>query len=164
METTRSFQGHVFERFTGHVSRISGVQWLHKLGVPLQMLQVLGRWASLTILKYLQAAPLQIVPEVVATALARGPTDSADQIIGSVCLRYQRRQARVRDRLPGRKLLSPTVRPEDQRVMGPRAAQPRASRAGQASTAVAMSTGGWTLARTRPRAVRTWRTSRERWS
>ena len=110
VETTRSFQGHVFERFTGHVSRISGVQWLHKLGVPLQMLQVLGRWASLTILKYLQAAPLQIVPEVVATALARGPTDSADQIIGSVCLRYQRRQARVRDRLPGRKLLSPTVR------------------------------------------------------
>ena len=112
VETTRSLKGHVFERFTGHVSRISGVQWLHNLGVPLQMLQALGRWASLTILKYLQAAPLQIVPEVAATALAQGQPHSADQISGSVCLRYQRRQARVRARLTGRKLCfkSPTVR------------------------------------------------------
>ncbi|OLP95639.1 putative aarF domain-containing protein kinase 1 [Symbiodinium microadriaticum] len=54
------------------VSRISGMQWLHSLGVPFQMLQVLGRWASLTIMKYLQSAPLAAVPEVAAAGLAQG--------------------------------------------------------------------------------------------
>ena len=48
------------------------MQWLHSLGVPFQMLQVLGRWASLTIMKYLQSAPLAAVPEVAAAGLAQG--------------------------------------------------------------------------------------------
>ena len=59
-------------RFTGHIARISGVQWLHNLGVPMQMLQLLGRWASLTTLRYVQAAPLQKLPETAAHALVHG--------------------------------------------------------------------------------------------
>ena len=72
-DTTRTYEGVELERFTGHIARISGAQWLHNLGVPLQMLQVLGRWASLTILRYLQAAPLQTLPETAAQALQLGP-------------------------------------------------------------------------------------------
>ena len=72
VETTREFEGLLLERFTGHIARISGVQWLHNVGVPMQMLQLLGRWASLTILRYLQAAPLQKLPETAAHALVHG--------------------------------------------------------------------------------------------
>ncbi|OLP86253.1 DNA (cytosine-5)-methyltransferase 3A [Symbiodinium microadriaticum] len=72
VELTREFQGQELQRFTGHIARVSGAQWLHNLGVPLQMLQILGRWASLTILKYLQAAPLRVLPDVAASALTQG--------------------------------------------------------------------------------------------
>ena len=68
----KEFEGQELQRFTGHISRVSGAQWLHNLGVPMQMLQILGRWSSLTILKYLQSAPLQVLPEVAANALAAG--------------------------------------------------------------------------------------------
>ena len=71
--TTREYEAVQMERFTGHIARISGAQWLHNIGVPMQMLQVLGRWASLTILRYLQSAPLQVLPATAATALVQGP-------------------------------------------------------------------------------------------
>ena len=70
----KEFEGQELHRFTGHISRVSGAQWLHNLGVPMQMLQILGRWSSLTILKCLQNAPLQVLPEVAANALAAGPS------------------------------------------------------------------------------------------
>ncbi|CAE7654513.1 Dnmt3b [Symbiodinium sp. CCMP2592] len=72
LETTREFEGVQLERFTGHIARISGVQWLHNIGIPMAMLQVLGRWASLTILRYLQSAPLQTLPATAARALNQG--------------------------------------------------------------------------------------------
>ncbi|CAE7417574.1 DNMT3A, partial [Symbiodinium microadriaticum] len=72
VETTKEYEGQVLQRFTGHIVRVSGAQWLHNLGVPLQMLQVLGRWSSLTILRYLQSAPLQVLPEVASAALQEG--------------------------------------------------------------------------------------------
>ena len=71
--TTREYEGVQLERFTGHIARISGAQWLHNIGIPMQMLQVLGRWASLTIMRYLQSAPLQVLPATAATALVQGP-------------------------------------------------------------------------------------------
>ena len=72
VETTKEYEGQLLQRLTGHIARVSGAQWLHNLGVPLQMLQVLGRWSSLTILRYLQSAPLQVLPEVAAAALQEG--------------------------------------------------------------------------------------------
>ena len=67
------YEGQELQRFTGHIARVSGAQWLHNLGLPMQLVQILGRWASLTILKYLQSAPLQVLPESAANALVRGP-------------------------------------------------------------------------------------------
>ena len=72
VETTTEYEGQTLQRFTGHIARVSGAQWLRNLGVPLQMLQVLGRWSSLTILRYLQSAPLQVLPDVAAAALQEG--------------------------------------------------------------------------------------------
>ena len=77
VEVTREFEGQTLQRFTGHICRVSGAQWLHNLGVPLQFLQILGRWSCLTILKYLQTAPLQVLPETAANALMRGPAGGA---------------------------------------------------------------------------------------
>ena len=72
VELTREFEGVTLHRFSGHVARVSGAQWLHTLGVPMPMLQVLGRWSSLTILRHLQSAPLQTLPETAARALTQG--------------------------------------------------------------------------------------------
>ncbi|CAE7501758.1 unnamed protein product [Symbiodinium sp. CCMP2456] len=74
VELTHEFEGQLLQRFTGHIARVSGAQWLHNLGVPLQMLQILGRWSSMTILKYLQTAPLQVLPDVAANTLLQGTT------------------------------------------------------------------------------------------
>ncbi|OLP87209.1 hypothetical protein AK812_SmicGene31602 [Symbiodinium microadriaticum] len=35
-QVTKEFEGQVLQRFTGHIARVSGAQWLHNLGVPLQ--------------------------------------------------------------------------------------------------------------------------------
>eukprot|EP00439_Symbiodinium_sp_Y106_P048324 s2442_g6.t1 len=58
------------ERFTGHILRVAGTQHLYLLGLRFDMVQLHGRWSSLAVQKYLQDAPLLVVPSVVARALS----------------------------------------------------------------------------------------------
>ncbi|OLP77802.1 hypothetical protein AK812_SmicGene42098 [Symbiodinium microadriaticum] len=79
VQTTRQDEaGLQVERFTGHVLRVAGTQHLYLLGLRFDMVQLHGRWSSLAIQKYLQAAPLLLVPGTVARALSSGqPTEPA---------------------------------------------------------------------------------------
>eukprot|EP00435_Cladocopium_sp_Y103_P048273 s452_g14.t1 len=51
-------EGQETERFSGHVCRVSGAQWLSRLGMPLNQIQLLGRWSSTAVERYVQLAPL----------------------------------------------------------------------------------------------------------
>jgi len=44
--------------FGGHSLRVSGAQYLAAVGVPVHLIQLLGRWASDTVLQYVREAPL----------------------------------------------------------------------------------------------------------
>ena len=56
-------------RFGGHVFRVSGAQFLSRQLIPTSTIQLLGRWTSNAIDKYLQAAPLTHLPRVAPLAL-----------------------------------------------------------------------------------------------
>ena len=51
-------EGVDIERFAGHVARVSGAQWLSRLGMGSHQIQLLGRWSSAAVERYLQMAPL----------------------------------------------------------------------------------------------------------
>ena len=51
-------------RFGGHAFRVSGAQLLGAGGVPVTLIQLLGRWSSQTIQKYVQQSHLAVVPSV----------------------------------------------------------------------------------------------------
>ena len=73
IQTTRPDESGVqVERFGGHVLRVAGTQLLYLLGLRFDMVQLHGRWSSLAIQKYLQGAPLLLVPGAVAQALSSG--------------------------------------------------------------------------------------------
>eukprot|EP00438_Fugacium_kawagutii_P032161 Skav231579 [mRNA] locus=scaffold481:254699:256465:- [translate_table: standard] len=57
-------QGRMVHRFHGHVLRVSGAQLLFTAGVHLQLIQLLGRWTSMTILRYTQQAGLNLLPGI----------------------------------------------------------------------------------------------------
>ena len=42
VELTREFEGQELQRFTGHIARVSGAQWLHNLGVPFRCFRFWG--------------------------------------------------------------------------------------------------------------------------
>ena len=50
--------------FGGHCLRVSGAQYLAASGVPIALIQMLGRWSSNAIEKYIQSAPLAVVPDI----------------------------------------------------------------------------------------------------
>ena len=52
--------------------RVAGAQHLYLLGVRFDMVKLHGRWSSLAVQRYLQAAPLLLVPSTVARALSSG--------------------------------------------------------------------------------------------
>ena len=81
VQTTRQDEaGLQVERFTGHVLRVAGTQHLYLLGLRFDMVQLHGRWSSLAIQKYLQAAPLLLVPGTVARALSSGQTSEPARV------------------------------------------------------------------------------------
>eukprot|EP00438_Fugacium_kawagutii_P022610 Skav212148 [mRNA] locus=scaffold1323:331971:333758:- [translate_table: standard] len=55
-------QGIPRKRFGGHCLRVSGAQFLSASGVSTPLIQLLGRWSSLAVQRYVQQAPLSIVP------------------------------------------------------------------------------------------------------
>ena len=51
-------QGRLLHRFNEHVCRVSGSQFLTRLGYPLETVQLIGRWGSDAVRRYVQEAPL----------------------------------------------------------------------------------------------------------
>ena len=67
--TTRPDEaGRPQQRFQGHVCRVSGGQWLIALGISVTVVQLLGRWSSAAINRYIQTAPLLQLPAVTTQA------------------------------------------------------------------------------------------------
>ena len=56
--------GRWVPRFHGHVLRVSGAQMLAGAGVSTQLIQLLGRWKSTSVLRYTQDAGLAVVPDL----------------------------------------------------------------------------------------------------
>ncbi|CAE7866533.1 unnamed protein product, partial [Symbiodinium necroappetens] len=61
--------GRPLQRFHGHVCRVSGAQWLISLNLAVHLVQILGRWSSAAIWKYIQNTPLLQLPAATEQAL-----------------------------------------------------------------------------------------------
>ena len=55
---------HKLPRFGGHAMRVSGAMVLANAQVPVYLIQLLGRWSSSAVERYIQNAPLTSVPSV----------------------------------------------------------------------------------------------------
>ena len=74
--------GHEFPRFGGHCLRVSGAMMLAAAGTPVSLIQLLGRWSSTAVERYVQQAPLAAVPSIPGNILA-GSDDIARDISGA---------------------------------------------------------------------------------
>ena len=61
--------GKLRDRFSEHVLRVSGAQFLARRGMQLICIQLLGRWGSAAILRYIQDAPLAQLPDAAKQAM-----------------------------------------------------------------------------------------------
>lgn len=73
-------QGRSVPRFGGHVMRVSGAQMLASSGIHIQLVQLLGRWSSQAIERYVQGSHITQVPNIpsevlVGDDLQRGARD-----------------------------------------------------------------------------------------
>ena len=57
-------QGRSVARFGGHVMRVSGAQMLAASGIHIQLVQLLGRWSSQAIERYVQESHMTQVPNI----------------------------------------------------------------------------------------------------
>ena len=65
IETQRpDADGKMIDRFSGHSMRVSGALMLASAGTPIYLIQLLGRWSSSAVERYVQHAPLLVVPEI----------------------------------------------------------------------------------------------------
>ena len=55
-------QGTHIQRFNGHALRVSGAQMMGAGGIPIQLIQLLGRWSSQAVQRYVQTSHLSVVP------------------------------------------------------------------------------------------------------
>lgn len=70
--TTRADeQGAQLQRFGGHVLRVSGAQMMGAGGVPIQLIQLLGRWSSQAVQRYVQTSHMSVVPAIPAQLLGQ---------------------------------------------------------------------------------------------
>ena len=69
-------------RFGGHVLRVSGAQFLARAHVAVSLIQLLGRWSSGAIERYLQSAPLVHVPHISSTVLVCGSGSIGGKVSG----------------------------------------------------------------------------------
>ena len=85
--------GEPLPRFGEHVCRVSGAQFLSRLGYSLEAIQLIGRWGSDAVKRYIQEAPLAATPnhllapqsmdrpdlqQLVRTELERHPSGTRD--------------------------------------------------------------------------------------
>lgn len=57
-------QGRELQRFSGHVLRVSGAQLLASSGIPVQLIQLLGRWTSQAVMRYVQESHMVQIPNL----------------------------------------------------------------------------------------------------
>ncbi|CAE7559110.1 unnamed protein product [Symbiodinium sp. CCMP2592] len=62
--TTTDHTGATVQLFNGHLARVAGAAWLASKGVNTPIIQLLGRWSSAAVERYVQAAPLALAPDV----------------------------------------------------------------------------------------------------
>ena len=62
-------KGQEFHRFGGHCLRVSGAMMLAASGTPTSLIQLLGRWSSSAVERYVQQAPMTSVPSIPANVL-----------------------------------------------------------------------------------------------
>ena len=67
--------GEPLPRFGEHVCRVSGAQFLSRLGYSLEAIQLIGRWGSDAVKRYIQEAPLAATPNHI---IAPQSTDRPD--------------------------------------------------------------------------------------
>ena len=75
--TREGMQGQV-EMYHGHALRVSGAQYLTKIGFSTTLVMLLGRWGSQAIMRYIQDSPLQ------AHLQDRGPGSTSDAKVAVV--------------------------------------------------------------------------------
>ncbi|CAE7199054.1 unnamed protein product [Symbiodinium sp. CCMP2592] len=68
--TTTDHNGATVQLFNGHLARVAGAAWLASKGVNTPIIQLLGRWSSAAVERYVQAAPLAVAPDVPRRILA----------------------------------------------------------------------------------------------
>ena len=73
--TSIDHTGAPIQLFGGHLARVAGASWLASKGVPTPIIQLLGRWSSAAVERYIQAAPLAMAPGVPQRVLHQ-PTGS----------------------------------------------------------------------------------------
>ena len=74
--------GHTRFVFGGHAARVAGATFLALRGVPVAIIQLIGRWSSTAVERYTQQAPLAVAPGIPAQALAAGSTQ-AQAVLGA---------------------------------------------------------------------------------
>lgn len=65
--------GNEYQRFGGHTLRVSGAMMLASSGAPTSLIQLLGRWSSSAVERYIQQSPLTAVPALPGQILRDGP-------------------------------------------------------------------------------------------
>ena len=68
-------QGVHLHRFNGHALRVSGAQMMGSGGIPIQLIQLLGRWSSQAVQRYVQTSHLSVVPSLPAQLLGSRPPE-----------------------------------------------------------------------------------------
>ncbi|CAE7572973.1 CLASP [Symbiodinium sp. CCMP2456] len=111
--------------FGGHACRVAGATFLAAKGIPLAVIQLLGRWSSRAIERYTQAAPLVLAPGAVARALGSRQAPGAPVSSGDP-RRQAEMQLAISDAPPAE---------EDRRAHGPPSAQLAAQGEGPESPA-----------------------------
>lgn len=76
-------QGALKDRFHGHCLRVSGAQMLAAAGVQLQLIQLLGRWTSMSVQRYTQDAALILTPELPEAVLGERPMTTDNSALPS---------------------------------------------------------------------------------
>ena len=73
--------GHKRFIFGGHAARVAGATFLALRGVPVAVIQLIGRWSSTAVERYTQQAPLAVAPGIPAQALTAGG-DQPNAVLG----------------------------------------------------------------------------------
>ena len=67
--------GEPLPRFGEHVCRVSGAQFLSRTGYSMEAIQLIGRWGSDAVKRYIQEAPLTATPSQPSTVTPNTPVD-----------------------------------------------------------------------------------------